>query len=147
MSTSDLLTRMYAMPSALLNQREQTFMQKLHTTLGSLTSATTVPSASCFSASAPISSSCSDPYLHRVYWLLTNSDGAFLAGINGSFLQWEESADAVPPEYRFCSYQRVKRIWLQLRDITGLDVNGLAIAPVDFYAHRNTPHLWCACND
>jgi len=123
MSTSDLLTRMYAMPSELLNQRERTFMQKLHTTLGSPTSATTAPSASCFSASAQISSFCSD------------------------FLQWEESADAVPPEYRFCSYQRVKRIWLQIRDITGLDVNGLAIAPVDFYAHRNTPHLWCACND
>jgi len=138
MSTSDLLTRMYAMPSELLNQRERTFMQKLHTTLGSPTSATTAPSASCFSASAQISS---------FYWLLTNSDGAFLAGIDGTFLQWEESADAVPPEYRFCSYQRVKRIWLQIRDITGLDVNGLAIAPVDFYAHRNTPHLWCACND
>lgn len=147
MSTSDLLTRMYAMPFALLNQRERTFMQKLHLMQGSYISATTAPSASCFSASAPISSCCSDPYLHRVYWLLTNSDGAFLAGINGSFLQWEESVDAVPPEYRFCSYQRVKRIWLQIRDITDLDVDGLAIAPVDFYAHRNTPHLWCACND
>ena len=147
MSTSDLLTRMYAMPSELLNQREQTFMQKLHLMQGSYISATTARNGSCFSASAPISSSCSDPYLHRVYWLLKNSDGAFLAGINGIFLQWEESADAVPPEFRFCSYQRVKHIWLQTRDIDGLNVNGLAIAPVDFYAHRNTPHLWCACND
>lgn len=147
MSTSDLLTRMYAMPSALLNQREQTFMQKLHTTLGSLTSATTVPSASCSSASAPISSSCSDPYLHRVYWLLSSPDGLCVIGINGTLLQFAASPNAVPERLRFSSYQAIKQRWLSLLELGVVDVNQLTIKPVDFYAHRNTPHLWCACND
>lgn len=147
MSTSDLLTRMYAMPSEVLNRREQTFMQKLHLMPASPTSATTARNGSYFSASAQTSSSCSDPYLHRVYWLLTNSKGFYLSGICGSLLQWQPLADQVPAEYRFCSHQRVKRLWLQIRDSAVLDVDDLAIAPVDFYAHRNTPHLWCACND
>lgn len=147
MSTSDLLTRMYAMPSEVLSRREQTFMQKLHLMHALHISATTVPSESCFNASAQTSSSLSDPYLHRVYWLLTNSKGFYLSGICGSLLQWQPLADQVPAEYRFCSHQRVKRFWLQIRDSAVLDVDDLAIAPVDFYAHRNTPHLWCACND
>lgn len=147
MSTSDLLTRMYAMPSEALNQQQQTLMQKLHTMRGSLISATTARSASCFSASAPISSSCSDPYLHRVYWLLRNSDGAYLAALCGSALQWVQSANAVPAECRFCTYQRVKSYWLQLREWAALEDEGLAISPIDFYAHRSTPYIWCACDD
>jgi hypothetical protein len=62
-------------------------------------------------------------------------------------LHWSDSADAVPAEYRFCSYQSVKTFWLQIRNWLAVQDEGLAIAPVDFYAHRNTPHLWCACND
>jgi len=147
MSTSDLLTRMYAMPSEALNQQQQTLMQKLHTTLASPISATTARSGRCSSASAPISSSCSDPYLHRVYWLLRNRDGAYLAALCGSALQWVQSANAVPADYRFCTHERVKSCWLQLRSYAGLQDEGLAIAPVDFYAHRNTPHLWCATDD
>ena len=147
MSTSDLLTRMYAMPSEALKQQQQTLMRKLHTTLGSLTSVTTAPSASYFSGSAQTSSCYSDPYLHRVYWLLRNRDGAYLAAICGSELQWEKSANLVPPEYRFCTHQRVKSYWLQLRECSVLEDEELAISPVDFYAHRNTPHLWCACDD
>lgn len=147
MSTSDLLTRMYAMPSALLNRREQMFMQKLHSMPALPTSATTARNGSYFSASAQTSSSYSDPYLHRVYWLLTNSKGFYLSGISGNFLSWEKSANAVPAECRFCNYMRVKRFWLEIRSMPGVDVNGLSIKPVDFYAHRATPHLWCACDD
>lgn len=147
MSTSDLLTRMYAMPSEALNRQQQTLMRKLHTTHGSLTSGTTAPSASSSNASAQISSCYSDPYLHRVYWLLTNKDGTYLGGISGSFLQWKESANSVPPEYRFCTHERVKSYWLQLKDWAVLENQGLAIAPIDFYAHRSTPYLWCACDD
>ena len=147
MSTSDLLTRMYAMPFEALNQQQQTLMQKLHTTPDLPISATTAPSASCSNGSAQTSSCYSDLYLHRVYWLLTNNKGAFLAGINGSFLQWEESANSVATGYRFCTHQRVKSHWLQLRELAALEDVGLAITPVDFYAHRSTPYLWCACDD
>jgi hypothetical protein len=147
MSTSDLLTRMYAMPSKALSQQRQTLMQKLHSMLDSPTLAITALSASYSIASDPISSSCSDPYLHRVYWLLRNNQGAYLAAICGTVLHWSDSADAVPAEYRFCSYQSVKTFWLQIRNWLTVQDEGLAIAPVDFYAHRNTPHLWCACND
>jgi hypothetical protein len=147
MSTSDLLTRMYAMPLKALNRREQTFMQKLHLMQGSPTSAITVRNASSSNASAQISSSCSDPYLHRVYWLLRNNQGAYLAAFCGTSLQWAESANAVPAEYRFCTHQRVKSYWLQLRSFIAMQDEGLAIAPVDFYAHRNTPYLWCALDD
>ena len=87
MSTSDLLTRMYAMPSEVLNKREQMFMQKLHTTLALPISATTAPSACSSSASAQTSTCCSDPYLHRVYWLLRNSSGDYLAAMSGKVLQ------------------------------------------------------------
>jgi hypothetical protein len=147
MSTSDLLTRMYAMPLKALNRREQTFMQKLHLMQGSRTSAITARNASSSNASARISSSCSDPYLHRVYWLLRNNQGAYLAALCGTSLQWAKSANAVPAEYRFCSHERVKSCWLQLRSFIAMQDEGLAIAPVDFYAHRNTPYLWCALDD
>jgi hypothetical protein len=147
MSTSDLLTRMYAMPSEALNRQQQMLMQKLHTTLASPISATTARSGRSSSASALISSSCSDPYLHRVYWLLRNRDGAYLAALCGNALQWVQSANAVPVECRFCTYQRVKSYWLQLREWAALEDEGLSIAPVDFYAHRSTPYLWCACDD
>ena len=147
MTTSDWLTRMYAMPSEVLNQQQQTLMQKLHTMRVLQTSATTAPSASCSSESAQISRCYSDPYLHRVYWLLTNNQGYYLAAIHGTLLQWEKSANLVPAEYRFCTHQRVKSYWLQLRECAVLEDEGLAISPVDFYAHRSTPHLWCTTDD
>lgn len=147
MSTSDLLTRMYAMPSKALNRQQQTLMQKLHTTLGLPISATTAPNASSCNASAQISDCYSDPYLHRVYWLLRNNGGAYLAAICGTVLQWTETANAVPADYRFCSHQRVKAFWLQIRNWPTVQDEVLAIVPVDFYAHRNTPHIWCACDD
>jgi len=147
MSTSDLLTHMYAMPSELLKQQQQMLMQKLHTTHGSPTSATTAPSGRCCNASEPISTSYSDPYLHRVYWLLRNNSGAYLAALSGTLLQWESSANAVPEQLRFVTHQRVKSYWLQLRELTALEDEGLAIEPVDFYAHRQTPYLWCALNE
>jgi hypothetical protein len=147
MSTSDLLTRMYAMPSKALNQQQQTLMQKLHTTLGLPSSATTVPGASSCNASAQTSGCYSDPYLHRVYWLLRNNGGAYLAAICGTVLQWTDTANDVPVSYRFCSHQRVKAFWLQIRNWPTVQDELLAIVPVDFYAYRNTPHIWCACDD
>lgn len=147
MSTSDLLSRMYQPPWKVLNAQQQTLTQKLLTTLGSPTSATTAPNAFSCNASAQISTSCSDPYLHRVYWLLSNPDGLCVIGINGTLLQFAASPNAVPEQLRFCSYQAIKQRWLSLRELGVVDVNNLTIQPVDFYAHRATPHLWCACDD
>ena len=147
MSTSDLLTRMYAMPSEALKQQQQTLMQKLHTTLGSPTSATTAPSEHYSSASAPISSSCSDPYLQRVFWLLTNSKGLYFAGLCNNAITWADSANAVPEQLRFVTHQRVKEIWLQLRELALVQDEQLTISPVTFYAHCSTPSTWCALDD
>jgi hypothetical protein len=147
MSTFDLLTRMYAMPSEALKQQQQTLMQKLHTTLGSPTSATTAPSGHCSSASALTSSSCSDPYLQRVFWLLTNSKGFYFAGLCKSAITWADSANAVPEQLRFVTHQRVKAIWLQLRELALVQDELLTISPVTFYAHKETPYLWCALDE
>lgn len=147
MSTSDLLSRMYQPPWKVLNAQQQTLTQKLLTTLGSPTSATTARNAFSCNGSAQTSTSCSDPYLHRVYWLLTNADGLCVIGINGTVLQFAASPNAVPEQLRFCSYQAIKKRWLSLRELGVVDVNNLSIQPVDFYAHRATPHLWCSCDD
>jgi len=61
-------------------------------------------------------------------------------------LQFGASPNAVPEPLRFCSYQGIKQRWLFLRSAGVVDVNRLTVKPVDFYAHRNTPHLWCACD-
>ena len=147
MTTSDLLSAMYALPSSALKAQSTKLMQKLHTSCASATTGTSAPSARSCSVSARTSSSWSDPYLHRVYWLMINSDGRFLSGISGNILQWAASADEVPPELRFTDYYAVKNRWLAIRSWVQMDDEGLAIQPVDFYAHRSTPHLWAAAND
>lgn len=147
MTTSDLLSAMYAPPLSALKAQSTTLMQKLHTSYVSATTETSAPSARFCSVSARTSSSWSDPYLHRVYWLMANPDGHYLSGISGTMLQWTANADDVPVELRFTDYQSVKNRWLVLRSILQMDDEGLAIRPVDFYAHRSTPHLWAAAND
>jgi hypothetical protein len=147
MSTSDLLTRMYAMPSEALKQQQLMLMQKLHSMPGSPTSVTTARSGRYSSASAPISSSCSDPYLQRVFWLLTNSKGYYFAGLCKSAITWADSANSVPEQLRFLTHQRVKAIWLQLRELALVQDELLAISPVTFYAHKETPCLWCALDE
>ena len=147
MSTSDLLTRMYAMPSQALNQQHQRLMQKLHSMPALPTTGTTAPREHCSSASAPISSSCSDPYLQRVFWLLTNSKQCYLAALCGTSLHWVSSANAVPEQLRFVTHHKVKAIWLRLREQSLVQDELLAISPITFYAHRSTPTLWCALDD
>ena len=147
MTTSDLLSRMYQPPLKALSVQQQMLMQKLHLMPGSRAMATTAPNVRSCNGSPPISSSCIAPYLHRVYWFLTNSKNAYLAGIEGRVLQFAASANAVPAELRFCSHERVKALWLSLRTVSELADQAIAITPVDFYAHRSTPHLWCALDD
>ena len=147
MSTSDLLTRMYAMPSEPLKRQHQRLMQKLHTTPASPTTATTVRGERCCKGSAQTSASCSDPYLQRVYWLLSNSKGKYLAAVCSSSLQWVASANDVPEQLRFVTHTRVKSLWLQLRGLALLKDELLNLSPITFYAHCSTPYLWCALDD
>jgi hypothetical protein len=147
MNTSDLHTRMYAMPSKALKRQQQMLMQRLHSMPGSQTTETIAPREHYSSASAPISSSCSDPYLQRVFWLLTNSKGFYFAGLCKNAITWVDSANAVPEEFRFVTHSRVKAIWLQLRELALVQDEFLTISPVTFYAHRSTPMLWCALDD
>ena len=144
MTTSDLLSRMYAMPSRHMNQQQQTLMQKLHSMPALSTSATTALTASCSNASNTTSRYSIDPYLHRVYWVLRNKAGQYLAAVSGNVLQWVNSPNDVPNELRSCRHETVKSRWLALQNTHGLEMEGLSIQPIDFYAHRSTPHLWCA---
>lgn len=146
MTTSDLLSRMYPLPSKALSEQSTRLMQKLHTMPASRPTETSAPNGRCSSGSGPISTSCTAPYLHRVCWLL-NRDGLYLTQICGTTLQWDVNADAVPPEHRFSSFSHAKTIWLRLKEINPAQADRLSIRPVDFYAHRSTPHLWCACDD
>jgi len=147
MSTSDLLTRMYAMPSKELKRQQQMLMQKLHTTHGSPTTEATAPSVHCFNGSDQTYNSCSDPYLQRVFWLLKNSKGFYFAELCAGRMVWVESANAVPERFRLITYNRMKTIWLQLRDLALVQDELLTISPVTFYAHCSTPTTWCALDD
>lgn len=118
----------------------------LHTMPASLPTATSAQGESFCSESEPTSTCFSAPYLHRVCWLLSNRDGHYLSGICGTVLHWEADANDVPEELRFSTHQRVKDRWLTLRELMTMQIHGLTIRPVDFYAHRSSPHLWCACD-
>lgn len=147
MTTSDLLSRMYAPPLKALSDQSTRLMQKLHTMPESVTTATSAQKGRSCTASVVTSTSCIAPYLHRVYWLLTNPDGHYLAAVCGTTLQWVADANAVPPELRFTTQYAVKHRWWALQSWLGSDKAGFTIQPVDFYAHRDTPHLWCTAHD
>ena len=147
MTTSDLLSRMYAMPLRHMNQQQQMLMRKLHTMPAWSTSATTAHTASYSSASITTCPYSIAPYLHRVYWVLRNREGSYLAAVCGNVLHWVKSPNDVPSELRSCRHETVKSRWLALQNTHGLEMEGLSIQPIDFYAHRSTPYLWCASDD
>ena len=138
---------LYPEPSAFLKRQNTRPMQMLHLSAALPPTATTAPSAFCFNRPAASSACSLDPYLHRVYWLLRNHEGRYLASIGGTVLQWVKSANSVPPEHRFATHEVVKQRWLALRELVPFQQTGLAIAPVDFYAHRSAPTSWCALDD
>lgn len=147
MTTSDLLSRMYPVPSKALSDQSTRLMQMLHTMRESAPMATSAPSVSCSKGSAPISPSYSAPYLHRVCWLLSSPDGRYLRDICGTELQWATSADDVPDAQRYATFARAKSVWVRLRELSVVKDERIAINPVDFYAHPATPHYWCALHD
>ena len=147
MKTSDLHSRMYAMPLRTMNQQQQMLMQKLHSTLDLPTTATCAPNAPSCNGFGPISSSWHAPYLKRVRWLLMNSQGQYLAAIDGNQLSWVAYPNGVPEPHRYSTHQRAKSVWVQLSEVLSSQDFALAVRPVDFYAHPASPHLWCALDD
>jgi hypothetical protein len=79
--------------------------------------------------------------------VLTNSEGMYLAAICGNVLHWVKSPNDIPERLLSLSHEAVKARWLALRQTHDLCVDGLSIKPIDFYAHRASPHLWCASDD
>lgn len=82
-----------------------------------------------------------------MYWLVTNPEGHYLAGICGTVMHWVQSANDVPAEQRYCTFMRAKSVWLRLRELPSLEEAGLSVQPVDFYAHRSSPTSWAALDD
>jgi hypothetical protein len=147
MTTSTLLSRLYQEPSPPSSLSNTRLMQTLHLRHDLAPTAITAPGefyCSKPAASCPYSLA---PYLHRVFWVLTTTDGQFLANINGTAMQFVHTANDVPPAHRFSSFERAKSVWVQLSELLPSQDCSMVIRPVDFYAHRSTPNLWCACDD
>lgn len=147
MTTSSLLSQLYQEPSELLKQQNMRLMQMLHSSVALLPTETSAPAARSSNKRDTRSVCSHDPYLHRLYWLVTNPEGLYLAAICGTTLHWVQSANDVPPEQRYCTFCRAKSVWLRLRSIDALEDAGLSIQPVDFYAHRSSSTIWAALDD
>lgn len=147
MTTSTLLSRLYPEPSPPSSLSNTTLMQMLHSMPVSPPTATTALNALYCSRHDPCLPYWPDPYLHRVCWVLINAEGQYLADINGTTMHFVHSANEVPLEHRFCTFERAKSAWVQLRQPLLLQDHSIAIKPVDFYAHRSAPTAWCACDD
>lgn len=147
MTKSEMHSRLYPEPLPPSNLKKGQLMQMLHMTLESLHTATTAPSVPSYSKRDPFSAWSPDPYLHRVYWVLTNSEGLYLADLNGSKPVWVTSADDIPSTHLFGTHQRAKQVWAHLCASAQMHNEGMAIRPMNFCAHRSSPHLWCAVDD
>lgn len=147
MTTSDMLSRLYPEPSSELKRQQHRLTQQLLSMPSSIATGTSAPSGQCFSGSKPTCSSWHAPYLTRVAWLLTNSQGHYLAAIHGAELSWVDYPNAVPEEHRYSTHQKAKAVWVQLSELLQSQDVVLAVRPIDFYAHPASPHYWCALDD
>ena len=119
----------------------------LHSTPASRLTATTAHDVPCFNKLGPSWPCSADLYLHRVYWVLMNKQGQYLAGIDGGHMQFVHHANKVPPQHRFATYERAKSVCLQLSSLLPKQDRSLAIQSVDFYASCSMPTVWSARND
>lgn len=147
MTTSALLSKLYPQPSQSSKPSSTTFMQMLHFPSESRLTETSVLSGFYFSKPDQSSVCSLDPYLHRVYWVLSNANGYYLADLQQGRPLWVRSANDVPSAHRFSTYEQIKAKWIQLRDLLLLQDCSISVQPIDFYAHRSSPTSWCACDD
>lgn len=146
MTRSTLHSVLYREPSESLKQQNTMLMQMLHSTVEWLPTETSVPAVSCSSKHAPSSASFHDPYISRVYWVLINHHGQYLADIQGLDVVWVDSLNEIPTHHRY-GYEGALQRWKQLRNLLAIEEEGITIRPFTFYAHRSTPFLWCASDD
>lgn len=147
MPTSDLLSRMYPVPLRAMKRQQARLTQRLRSMPASRPSETYAQDAYFSNGYGKTSASSLAPYLHRTCWLLTNHDGNYVSGIHRTQLEWVQSANAVPDRHRYSTFQRAKECWLQIRGLMPDQDESISVQPVDFYAHRSTPFIWCALDD
>lgn len=139
MTRSDLLSRMYQVPSSAMNQQQQMLMQKLHSMPDSPTTGTFAPNALCCNGSERTSASWLDPYITRIYYLLRSPDGRFLADIQGSTLIWTTNPDDAQV---YCYERTARQVMRELLELGCVQRDELAPVEVSFYAHKARAHLW-----
>ena len=141
MKRSDLLTRLYAEPSKHLKQQSTRLMQKLHTMPASRPTETSAQRAYCSSGSTAISPYSLAPYLCRERWLIENGDGHYMATDSTGAIYWVQ----IPEEAQvYATFSLAKASWRCICSKPSMQDRGIRISSVAFYAHRSTPHLWCA---
>jgi hypothetical protein len=141
MKRSALLTRLYAVPSNRLRQQSTRLMQKLHSMPASRPTETYAQPAYCSSGYTAISPYSLAPYLRRERWLIENAEGHYMATDLTGAIHWVQ----IPEEAQvYATFSLAKATWLCIRSKSAHQDQGIRISSVAFYAHRSTPHLWCA---
>ena len=141
MKRSKLLTRLYAEPSKHLKQQSMRLTHKLHSMPASRPTGTYAQPAYCSSGYTAISRSSIAPYLRRERWLIENGDGHYMAIDSTGAIHWVK----IPEEAQvYATFSLAKASWLCICSKPSMQDQGIRISSVAFYAHRSTPHLWCA---
>jgi hypothetical protein len=116
-------------------------MQKLHTMPASRPTETYAQRAYCSSESTAISPSSLAPYLHRERWLIENADGHYMATDLAGAIHWVQTPEEAQV---YATFSLAKASWRCICSKPAHQDQGIRISSVAFYAHRSTPHLWCA---
>ncbi len=141
MKRSALLTRLYAVPSNRLKQQSTRLMQKLHSMPASRPTETYAQPAYCSSESTAISPYSLAPYLHRERWLIENAAGHYMATDLTGAIHWVQTPEEAQV---YATFSLAKASWRCICSKPAMQDQGIRISSVAFYAHRSTPHLWCA---
>lgn len=147
MTRSTLPALLWAKPLESLRQPTLRPMQLLHLNAASLPTQTSAPGVRSYVKCTTPSTSWLGPYISREYWLLTNQQGQYLADLVGLCPRWVASLNQVPDTHRYLNRERAMTLWKWIRSNSPVDNEGIAVWPFTFYAHRSTPHIWCALDD
>jgi hypothetical protein len=116
-------------------------MQKLHTMPVLRHTETYAQSEYSSSESIAISPCSLAPYLRRERWLIQNGDGHYMASDLAGAILWVHTPDEAQV---YATFSLAKASWRCICSKPAMHDQGIRISSVAFYAHRSTPHLWCA---
>ena len=139
MTTSDLLSRMYAMPLQHLMQEQQTLTQTLRSMPDSQTTGTSALKEPYSIELGQTLASSLDPYIKRTYYLLKSNDGRWLGDVKGSVLSWVDSPDDA--QVYNCRRTAVEK-HRELKAMGLIACDQVSVKDVDFYAHKSSAHIW-----